>query len=260
MPWPQYGQAAYGVPMNNVVTVSSDSAKPVPMASLTKVITALAILKQKPIEQGEQGPMITLSQQDVEIFSDYVRKNGAVVAVEAGEQISEYQALQAMLMPSANNMAESLAIWAFGSNSSYVAYANNMLKEAGITDTTIADASGFSKHSVSTAADLVKIGNIYLQNDLLRGIAQQNEAKVPVAGLIKNYNSLVNKDGVIGIKVGNTDEAGRCFLVADIRKISNGETVSIAAVLGAPNLQTAMHDGVAILNAGDSGYDQLTSR
>lgn len=256
MPWPQYGQAAYGVTDNGVLASSNDNTKSVPVASLAKVITALAVLKQKPLAPGEQGPMIKLSDKDVAIYNDYMRKDGSVTLVEEDEEISQYEAMLAMLLPSSNNMADSLTRWAFGSDEAYVAYANKMVKDLGLTTTSIADASGFSPSTTSSAHDMVQLGILYMQNPLLRQIATQREAKIPVAGIIPNYNAPLNKDGVLGIKVGYTDEAGRSFLVADVRKDG---TISVAAALGAPDLKTAMKDAITVLNAGNTGYDTITS-
>lgn len=139
MPWPKYGTAAFAVPKDSFMAESDTSDKPVPVASLAKVITALAVLQQRPLQVGEQGPTINLTEKDVAIYSDYIRKNGTVTYVEPGEQITQYQALQAILMVSANNLSDSLVIQAFGSMEAYVAYANQMLKNLGLTKTTVAD-------------------------------------------------------------------------------------------------------------------------
>ncbi len=257
--WPKYGQAAYGVAGPGVLAVSDDGQQPVPVASLAKVITALTVLKQKPLLPGQQGPMITLTQADIASYEAYVAKSGAVVPIQNGEQISQYQALQAMLMPSANNMADSLARWAFGSVEQYNAAANQMVKELGLTQTTVADASGFSPATKSTAHDMVQLGILYMQNPVLKGIAAQTEANIPFAGLVRNYNAVSNKDGILGLKVGNTDEAGRCYLAADIRADTK-EVVSVVAVIGADHLETAMKDAKIVLKDGNSGYDRLSNR
>jgi D-alanyl-D-alanine carboxypeptidase (penicillin-binding protein 5/6) len=259
LPWPNYGQSAYGVSGSEIVAVSSDQNKPVPIASLAKVITALAVLQAKPLAPGTQGPMITLSQRDVEIFSSYVVKNGTVVPVEAGEQISELQALQAMLMPSANNMADSLAIWAFGSMQAYTTYANGMIKDLGLRHTTVADASGFSPSTTSTAQDMVQLGILYMKNIVLQTIARQEDAEVPVAGKIPNYNKFINKDGLVGIKVGDTDEAGRCFMLANVKRHGNSTITSVAVVLGAPHISIAASDASTIIAAGDKAYAKLST-
>jgi D-alanyl-D-alanine carboxypeptidase (penicillin-binding protein 5/6) len=256
--WPAYGQSAYGEVHAGVLATSKDNAQPVPIASLAKVITALAILEKRPLKAGEEGPLLSFTQRDVEIFSEYVRKNGAVVPIEAGTQWTERQALQAMLMASGNNISDSLAIWAFGSLDNYVVYANQFLKEKGLESTTVADASGFDPKTTSTAREVVLLGIEYMQNPVLADITDMPETRLPYAGLIRNYNSTSNEAGIRGIKVGNTDEAGRCFLVADLRSNAKyPDTVSVAVVLGADHIDTAMEDARSILATGNAGYDIL---
>lgn len=104
--WPKYGYAAYSVPKDNIVVASINKPQRVPIASLAKVITVLAVLKESPLEPGQQGPMITLDEQDVALVSEYAQKSGSTVPVIAGEQISQYQMMQAILMPSSNNMSD----------------------------------------------------------------------------------------------------------------------------------------------------------
>jgi D-alanyl-D-alanine carboxypeptidase (penicillin-binding protein 5/6) len=258
MPWPGYGRAAYGVKDDGVLASSQSEGQPVPIASLAKVVTALAILEKKPLAPGEQGPMITLTDQDVASYSEHLSRNGSVVPVVVGEQITQYQAMQAMLMSSSNNLSDSLVRWAFGSTEEYNSYANAMAKRLGLNNTNIADASGFSPHTTSTASDMVQFGILYMQNPVLRQIAVEPNATIPVAGIIPNYNSALNRDSLIGIKVGNTDEAGRCFILADIRRKADGsETIAVTVVLGAPHIQNAMQDAQKIITAGNQGYDKI---
>lgn len=256
LPWPTYGQAAYGVTDDGVLASSSEAAEQVPIASLAKVITALAILKQKPLAPGEQGPMITLTAEDEALYREYVAKSGTVVPVKAGVQISQYQALQAMLLPSANNISDTLARWAFGSVEAYNAYANEMLRELGISQTTIADASGYSSETKSTASDMVKIGILYMQNPVLQEIASQPQATIPFTGTVYNNNDAINKDGVIGIKIGYTEAADNTFLVADVKE-GNKDEIAVTAVLGARSLPTAMRDAKVLLKSGNSGHELL---
>lgn len=252
LPWPGYGHAAYAVPKESLVATSGKRDEPVPVASLAKVITALAILKQKPLNPGASAPPITFTQQDVAIYEDYVRKNGSVLYVEPGMTITQYQALQAILMVSANNVSDSMVIQLFGSMEAYTTYANQMLKDMGIHKTIVTDASGYAPTTMSTAEDMTKLGYLYMQNPVLRQIAETKETTLPVAGKIKNYNSLVNKDGIVGIKVGDTDQAGKCFMGANIRKNSDGsEKISVAVVLGADHIKTAAEDAQKILKAAD---------
>jgi D-alanyl-D-alanine carboxypeptidase (penicillin-binding protein 5/6) len=99
-----------------------------------------------------------------------------VVKVAAGEQISEYQALQAMLLPSANNMADSLARWAFGSPADYVTYANGIIKKMGLSHTVVGNTNGFDDTTTSTADDLVMIGLQAMRNPVIADIVSQSTA------------------------------------------------------------------------------------
>jgi D-alanyl-D-alanine carboxypeptidase len=253
VPWQGYGTAAYAIEGQGVMARSNPDDPVKPTASLAKMITALAVLKKKPLQPGEQGPSITITQNDLTSYEQYVRKDGSVVQIELGEEITEYQALQAMLHISANNMSDTLATWAFGSQEAYVAFANNMLREMNLTHTTVSDASGFSPNTTSSAGELASIGLAYVQNPVLLEIAQQKESTIPFVGVIQNYNAAINNGSQIGIKIGYTDEAGRCFVLVDLRQ---GKPASAVAVLGAEHLLTAMQDSQRIINAGNEAYDK----
>lgn len=261
LPWPEYGHSAYAVADTPVVAGSQENPDPVPIASLAKVITALAIINHKPLQVGEQGPMITLNETDAGLYEEYLRKNGSVVPVEAGERISQYQAMQAMLMMSANNMTDSLTVWAFGSMDEYKKYANDMIKSMGLKNTTVDDASGFSPLTESTSEEMARIGLEYMKNPVLREIATKPNAIIPVAGTIPNYNAALNEPGVYGIKVGDTDEAKRCFMIANVQNVdSDKENISVAVILGAETLQTAMIDAKQLLKAGNQGFQELSNK
>ncbi|PJE64970.1 D-alanyl-D-alanine carboxypeptidase [Candidatus Saccharibacteria bacterium CG10_big_fil_rev_8_21_14_0_10_47_8] len=254
IPWPAYGQAAIGS-SDFAMLETHGPQTAVPIASITKAITALAVLNKHPITPDQQGETITLTDNDVAIYNDYLGRDGSVARVVAGEQLTQYQALQAMLLPSANNIADTLAIWAFGSLEAYTVFANQMLSQMGLKLSRVADASGFSPQSVSTATELVAIGEAVLSNDVLAEIVKQPEASIPVVGSIQNVNWLLGNDGVVGIKTGNTEEAGGCYLFAANHTVG-GQTVKfIGAVLGAPTRNTAINDSRIIIKAVDSGFE-----
>lgn len=241
--WPSYGQAAVGSERYGLLA-ATENQTPVPTASTAKLITALAILESKPLRVGRPGPTITLTQKDVAIKDAYVAQDGSVVAVEAGQQITQYQALQAILLPSSNNMADSLAVWAFGSLENYTSYANQMLQSYGITHTTVGtDASGLSPSSKSTASDLVLIGQRAMKNPVIAEIVAQKQATIPVAGVIRNTNFILGQDNIIGLKTGNTDEAGRVFVLAGKHTLENGQEITmITAIMGSPSFEAVMQD------------------
>lgn len=257
LPWPSGGQAAIGATGYGLLA-SNGPADPKPIASIAKIITALAILQKKPLTGGGQGPTITLDTTDVGYYDYYLSHDGSVAQVTDGEQITEYQALEAMLIPSANNVADSMVRWAFGSTDNYLTYANQMVKEMGLSHTTVAGASGFADTTTSTAADLVQLGIAALNNPSITQIVSLSSADLPVAGTVNNVNWLLGSDGVVGIKTGNTDVAGGCFLFGAKHQVA-GQTITIVgAILGQPQLNDAISAAQPLLGAVDSGFTKLT--
>lgn len=258
LPWPGYGQSAFGAAGYGVLATHG-TEKPLPTASIAKVMTALAVLDKHPLAPTEPGPTITLTQHDQEVYDSYYVRGGSLVAIKPGEKITEYQALQAMLLPSANNMADTLATWAFGSVEKYAAYANQLAKSYGMHDTTIADASGFSPKTLSTASDLVLLGQMALQHPVLAQIVAQKTAKVPVAGTIHNVNWPLGEDGINGIKTGATDQAGAVYLVSAKKKLADGQDMTfIVAIMKAPMLLRAMDDARSIMDAAPGYFSVQT--
>lgn len=256
--WPAYGQAAIGEKSAGFLA-GSPNQTPRPTASVAKVMTALAVLRKKPLKIGETGPVITLTNADVDLYNDYISKDGSVVKVVAGEEITQYQALQAMLLPSANNMADSLTRWAFGSEREYIAYANSLAMSMGMKQTTISDASGYSPLTVSTANDLLILARAALNEPVLSEIVSQPSATIPVQGKIENVNWLLGEAGVNGIKTGNTDEAGGCFMVSAQRTLQNGDTKTvIAVILGAPSRNKAINDSKPLLSSIEKNFIPIT--
>lgn len=252
--WPTYGQAAVGAVAYGVLA-SNGKQTPQPTASVAKVVTALAVLQKKPLQQGQQGEMITITDADVAIYNKYVAIDGSVARVEVGEQLSEYQALQALLLPSANNIAETLTNWVFGSQDAYLVYANQLTAKLNMTQTHIADSSGFSAQTVSTATDLVRLGIAAFSQPVIAEIVGQPSATIPVAGVIRNVNQLLGTNGINGIKTGNTEEAGGCYLASVTKDYNPGQRVTvISAVMAAPNLGKAMRDSLDVLNTTQAGF------
>lgn len=254
LPWPNYGQSALGAPGYGVLT-SAGAQTPAPIASVAKVFTALSVLKQKPLAVGDKGPLITLDKTDLDYYNYYYSNDGSVAKIAVGEQLSEYEALQALLLPSANNIADSLARWAFGSTDAYVAYANQLAKDLGLTQTTIGSPSGFTANTTSTATDLVRAGLVALSNPVMAEIVGQQKADITVAGTVHNVNWLLGLDGVNGIKTGNTTEAGGCYLYSAVRQVAGKNIQIVGSIMGAPDLNQAIKAARPILAAGDGGFE-----
>jgi serine-type D-Ala-D-Ala carboxypeptidase (penicillin-binding protein 5/6) len=247
--FPTEGYSAIGTLEGGPSHASHNDEVSVPMASITKVVTALAILKKAPIPEGGQGDTITLNQQDEQYYHDYVSVLGTVSPVTAGLEMTQYEAIQAMLLPSANNMADTLVDRYFESREEFIDYANNMLENYGLTKTKIADASGFNPGSVSTPSELIVVGQKALRSRVIAEIVKQPEATITVAGVIPNYNNLILEPGVTGIKPGHTDEAGLCLLFSAEVKNAEGDIVTvIGATLGIQDRSVYRLGTLAMLN------------
>ncbi|HXE10192.1 MAG TPA: hypothetical protein VN554_02090 [Verrucomicrobiae bacterium] len=256
--WPGGAQAAVGISGSSILQTHGTQVG-TPTASTAKLITALAVLRQKPLKPGQQGPVITLTAADVALFNSYNGREGSVVPVQVGEQITEYQMLQAIMLPSANNIADSLAIWAFGSLSDYATYANGYVSQLGLTATHIgSDASGFDPSTVSSAHDLVKLGELAMQNPVLAEIVGQKTAVLPVGGLVRNVNYLLGSDGFVGVKTGNTDQAGGVFVGATEGIIGGKQTTIVTAVTGSTNLAMAMKDSLSLMQSAQNNFQTLS--
>ncbi len=249
IPWPGYGQSAIGLKGSGPM-VSTGVQTPQPTASVAKLMTVLAVLDKKPLALGRPGPILTVTAKDLQVYNNYFALGGSLTAIQEGEKISQYDVLEAILLPSANNMSNMLATWAFGSEKAYAEYANQYAKKHGLKHTNIEDASGFSPKTVSTAEDLVRLGSLALENPVVAEIVAKRTAEVPVAGTIYNVNGLLGRNGINGLKTGNTDQAGGVFLVSADRALADGtKTTAIAAVMGGPDLETAMRATLPLLDA-----------
>lgn len=231
--WPDFGRTAIGQLGAPGVLTSNGDQSTGPIASITKVITSLVVLDKHPLGAGEAGPEIDYTEADVDIYWDTVAEDGSSAPVSAGMSLSQRETLIALLLPSANNYAESLAVWAYGSMDEYLGAANAWLADHGLTETHVVDASGLSAGSVSSPGNLVEIGKLALAEPSISEIVAMPSATLPTIGQVTNTNKLLGKHGVDGMKTGTTDEAGACLLyTADA--VIDGQTVTlVGATLGA---------------------------
>ena len=248
MRWPSIGEAALGVEGHGMLT-STASPRPLPTASVAKVMTALAVLRAKPLRAGEQGPSITITPEDVAAYRQEAGQGQSVLPVAVGEQLTEYQALQALLLPSANNIAELVVTWAFGSPDAGVARMNALAAELRLHTTHFADASGFDPQTVSTPPDLVVLGQEAMRNPVIAGVVGQQHAQLPVAGTVANVNRLLGQDGILGVKTGNTNDAGGCYMFAAPHVLGDGRRLLlVGVVMGMPSLDQALASAPALVD------------
>ncbi|MDI9836028.1 D-alanyl-D-alanine carboxypeptidase [Streptomyces sp. KAU_LT] len=249
IPWPAQGQAALDVDGIGSFGSSGDQ-KPVPIASVAKVMTAYLILREHPLKSGAQGPKIKIDQA-----AEDQSKAGqeSTVDVTKGDSITQREALESILIASANNVARLLARWDAGSEKDFVAKMNATAEKLGMTNTTYTDPSGLNNTTVSTAVDQVKLAKAAMKEPAFREVAAMMSYDDYKGVNHPNWNQLVGRNDVVGIKTGTTTSAlGNLVFAA--KKEVGGETRTI---IGAVVRQPAGGPENTILSAALYGGDQL---
>jgi serine-type D-Ala-D-Ala carboxypeptidase (penicillin-binding protein 5/6) len=219
-------------------------------------MTAYLVLRDHPLRPGEDGPTITLTHADVADTDRRRRQQESVVDIAAGEELTERQALQALLLPSANNIAAVLARWHSGSTDRFVSRMNATARSLGMTETRYTDPSGYDDATVSTAADQVRLVVRTMRLPAFASIVATPSVWLPVAGTVRNTNRLLGHGGFVGVKTGSTAAAGGCFAFRAVRRIDGKETTITGVVLGQPG-----HDRTAAaLAAAAAMVDRIAGR
>jgi D-alanyl-D-alanine carboxypeptidase (penicillin-binding protein 5/6) len=248
--WPQNGQGAYV--LGNGRTAVSPHQQPVPIASVAKVMTAYLVLKHYPLDAGDSGRRFVVSQRDV-VDTETMRREGqSIVDVRASEQLSERDALMAILLPSANNIALLVARQVAGSVASFVAEMNHTAHALRMSHTIYTDPSGYDTGTVSTALDQLRLARLVAEDKTLADMMATRSYSLPVAGEVTNTNILLGQDGFVGMKTGSDDAAGGCFMFRSERRLGTGNVTLIGVVLG--------QQGHNLITAGLYAAKQLVDR
>ncbi|MGW0862292.1 D-alanyl-D-alanine carboxypeptidase [Streptomyces sp. NPDC002611] len=261
IPWPADGQAALDV--QGIGTFgSSGEQKPVPIASVAKVMTAYVILRDHPLKSGEDGPKIGIDQA-AEDQSDAGQES--TVDVTKGDKITQREALESILIASANNVARLLARWDAGSEKAFVQKMNDAAEDLGMKNSTYTDPSGLNNTTVSTAVDQVKLARAAMEQPAFREVAAMMSYVDYKGTKHDNWNRLVGYNDVTGIKTGTTTSAlGN--LVFSAKKDVDGETHRVIGAVvrqpaGGPDntiLGAALHEGDQLIRAAQGALESAT--
>jgi D-alanyl-D-alanine carboxypeptidase (penicillin-binding protein 5/6) len=232
MPWPTEGQAAVTVAGSATLAWPATGAQPAPIASLAKMMTAYQVLTDHPLGAHGNGPSLRVTTADVADYHHRAAQQQSVLAVQAGERLSEYKALQALLIPSANNVAVMLARWDAGSVAKFLTKMNATATQLGLTHTHYADPDGTSPQTASTAVDQLTLAQKAMTLPTFAAIVRQPVATFPVAGTLFNYDYEIGHHGFIGIKTGSHAAAGGCWAFAANRTVDGKPSVVYGVVLG----------------------------
>jgi D-alanyl-D-alanine carboxypeptidase len=240
------GAALLADPDTGQILYAKDPRMRRPIASITKLMTALLARRDLPLHA-----MVTVDPAAV-----FDRKSfgaSSVLGLKPGERISVENLLYGLLLGSANDAAVALAIAADGSEAAFVRHMNTEAARLGMRDTHLASASGLDDDGYSTPRDLLRLTQAVNADPVLRTITATEVRRIPApkgpARVIQNRNVLLwLYPGAVGTKTGSTAGAGSC-VVATARR--DGRAL-VAIVLHAPD--EPFSDAAALLNYGFDGW------
>jgi serine-type D-Ala-D-Ala carboxypeptidase (penicillin-binding protein 5/6) len=247
--WPRRGQAA--LVLGNGRPAASPHEQPAAIASLAKVMTAYLTLERYPLSGAQVGFTITVTATQARAETKDAAQGQSVVPVQAGEQLTERQLLEALLIPSGNNIAQILAAQVSGSETSFVAAMNAEARAFGMDHTVYMDSSGFDPSTVSTAADQLRVFEQAMRFPVFRQIVSMASVTLPVAGTVTNYNPLIAQ-GYAG-KTGSDSAAGGCLAFLTHVTVGGRRMTAIGVVLG----QGVGSNTSALLAAAGEAVEQL---
>ncbi len=224
------------------VIYSHDSNRRLPMASTTKIMTALTALS------------LAAPEEIISVDAAAVGVEGSSVYLIAEEQLTLEQLLYALLLESANDAAAAIAIGICGSIEAFAEEMNRIADDMGLKDTHFVNPHGLDDEAhYTTAYELALITRKAMQNELIRTITSTRKTTIPHPGeigarLLVNHNKLLRLyEDCIGVKTGFTKRSGRCLVSAAER---DGVRL-IAVTLNAPN---DWQDHTSMLDYGFTQY------
>ena len=216
--------------LGNGRPASSPHEHPVPIASLAKVMTAYLTLEHYPLGATQDGFTITVTSAQAQDEAEEAAQNQSGVAVVAGEQLTERQLLEGLLIPSGNNIAWMLAGQVAGSQTRFIADMNDAARALGMDHTVYTDPSGFDPGTVSTAADQLRVFERAMRLPVFRQIVSMPRVTLPVAGTLTNFNPLIAA-GYSG-KTGSDSAAGGCLAFFTAVTVRGHALTAVGVVLG----------------------------
>lgn len=254
---PNYGGSAIGDAESDHLFAGVDVDTPRPIASLTKVITALVVLSEHPIEPGTGGATITLTAADNRLVSRYAAINGTTAPAPTGGTVTQRAVIELMMVHSANNYAETLAVWAFGSVDAYLAAARGWLDEQGLSGISVADTTGFSPENRASPRSLLRLARIATANPVVSAAAALPRVAVPGVGTFENRNLIVGADGVTGLKTGTLRASGSSLLFSAEHAGPTGGHRVVGVVLNGPDGPRVAADARALLLSVRDDYHEV---
>ncbi|MCW4459373.1 D-alanyl-D-alanine carboxypeptidase family protein [Microbacterium sp. MPKO10] len=250
---PDDGASAIAESSEGPVIARAGDDAPLPMAGIAKVITALVVLDEKPMEDDGDGETVPITSRDFVRFTDYRDAGARVVTVYTDDTWSQRAVLQAVLLGSSNNLADTLAAWAFGSVDAYVDAATTWLAENGLDETTVVDATGLSPDDVSTASDLSLLAALAMDNPVIPGVLSGEVTGIAETRGVENTTAYMSDRGVTGISRSFTTQAGICLLFAATVTVDDSDYVFYGALIRMPDWDSLDDAMTALMDSAEAG-------
>lgn len=240
------------------ILVSGGDQGPRPIASITKLVSAMVILNAHPLAAGEDGPTLTFSEADADLYDEYYVIGATIQPMKAGSRMTLHDALEMMLVVSATNYADAVSGWAFGSQRNFRAATQEWLAANGLANTTIVEPTGVDPGNTSTPADLIALGRIARASPVVAEITGYTQLAVPAFDPVPNTNTLLGEHGVGGLKTGTLEEAGACLLYSAQLDVVGGSSISIVGVvLGGGTRGSVNEEVVTLLDSIVDGFHSV---
>ena len=241
--------SAAGWAAGDEVWANDDQVRPI--ASISKLVTALVCLEAQPVEPGTDGPVHVWSAEDAARTAGYKELDGVAFDIPVGSEMTTRQMLQMMLLPSANDVAAAYAVSVFGSTDAFVAAAEDWRQRNGLESLRILEPTGMDEGNVASAADVVRLGRLAIANPLIAEITALRAADMPWGvGTVTNTNPLLTGDNtVVGLKTGRSSEAGYNLVAAQRLVRGERELFAISAALGRASDHARANDAEELLRA-----------
>jgi D-alanyl-D-alanine carboxypeptidase (penicillin-binding protein 5/6) len=236
---------------------SSGGNSPMPMASISKLVTAMVILNSKPLGASGTGPTIIWTKAQHDLYDKYYLLNATIAAMPTGSAMSEHDALETMLVVSACNYAEALADWAFGSNAGFISATKKWLKAHGLTGTTMIEPTGVDAQNTSTPSDLIAIGKLAMADPAIAAIVAKTSLDVPSLAGMPNTNDLLGSDGIDGIKTGTLIPGGSDLLFSAVVPVGAASPLTVTGVMLGGDSRASVDSAVrSLITSITSGFHE----
>lgn len=239
------------------VLAQSGSTDALPMASITKIVTALTVLDAHPLAAGESGPTVTMTSADAALYRKYDSLGASVAPVASGVAYTERELLEIMLIDSAGNYAVTIGNWAFGSEEQLMAAMRAWLDANGLTGVSVVEPTGRDAGNRASAADMIRLGELALADPAIAEIVAIPSIEIHDVGLVENSNKLLGDSGIDGIKTGTLNDFGANLLFAADLTVGSATIPLVGVVLGAAT-HTELNNAVkALIGQVQAGYHEV---